>query len=206
MPYTVIHRFTVSTAARRGLSCSAVRATPVLLAWILPARCARQPKFAEKHNRMNSTIANKCAWHGYRAIFSRKSIVIARVSARVSHLHAALKKQPLTLVLTAPDEYRLQFLTRYAIIIVSSSTVTYICITEECASDKCAEIAAFFSRRCSICSRTTKMSRTCGTTGKSKHPFLFYQLYQRSWWRDFSISPSFFLSRTECKVHHAKLP
>ena len=38
------------------------------------------------------------------------------------------------------------------------------------------------------------MSRTCGTTGKSKHPFLFYQLYQRSLWRDFSISPSFFLS------------
>ena len=100
--------------------------------------------------------------------FSLKSIVIARVSARVSHLHAALKKQPLTLVLTAPDEYRLQFLARYAIIIMSSSTVTYICITEECASDKCAEIAAFFSRRCSTCSRTTKMSRTCGTTGKSK--------------------------------------
>ena len=118
-------------------------------------------------NHMNSTIANKCAWHGYRAIFSRKSIVIARGSARVSHLHAALKKQPLTLVLTAPDEYRLQFLARYAIIIVSSSTVTYICITEECASDKCAEIPAFFSRRCSTCSRTTKMSRTCGTTGKS---------------------------------------
>ena len=86
---------------------------------------------------------------------------------------AALKKQPLTLVLTAPDEYRLQFLARYAIIIVSSSTVTYICITEECASDKCAEIAAFFSRKCSTCSRTTKMSRTCGTTGKSKHPFLW---------------------------------
>ena len=95
------------------------------------------------------------------------------VSARVSHLYAALEKQPLTLVLTAPNEYRLQFLARCTIIVVSSSTVTYICITEECASDKCAEIAAFFSRRCSTCSRTTKMSRTCGTTGKSKHPFLW---------------------------------
>lgn len=51
--------------------------------------------------------------------------------------------------------------------------MTYICITEECASDKCAEIAAFFSRRCSICSRTMTTSRTCGTTGKSKHPFLW---------------------------------
>ena len=30
---------------------------------------------------------------------------------------------------------------------MSSSTVTYICITEECASDKCAEIAAFFLQK-----------------------------------------------------------
>ncbi len=120
--------------------------------------------------RAAAHLSLRRALRAYRAIFSRKSIVIARVSARVSHLHAALKKQPLTLVLTAPDEYRLQFLARYAIIIVSSSTVTYICITEECASDKCAEIAAFFSRRCSTCSRTTKMSRTCGTTGKSEMP------------------------------------
>ena len=35
----------------------------------------------KKHNRMNSTIANKCARHGYRAIFSEESIVNSQASA-----------------------------------------------------------------------------------------------------------------------------